>query len=63
MATKSEVKTGAHFYDTVTRQEVIVTLVTYNNKVFFKPDNPFIQYAVWISLEEAMERFKGVLHD
>ena len=58
LATRSEIKTGAILYDTLTKQEVIITLVTYNNKVFFKPNNPFIQYAVWVHLEEAIERFR-----
>lgn len=58
MATRSEIKTGAVLFDTLTQQEVVITLVTYNHKVFFKPNNPFIQYAVWIHFEEAMERFK-----
>lgn len=58
LALKSEIKTGAILYDTLTQQEIVITLVTYNKKVFFKPNNPFIQYAVWIHFDEALERFK-----
>lgn len=61
MATRSEIKTGAILYDTLTKQEIVITLVTYNQKVYFKPNNPFIQFAVWIHLNEAMERFKTIV--